>query len=87
MSDKIQERDKVLNTKNNMWCYVKCIEIAAQALQEQTEFFQTKIYKSIQTGTDVEIGNKEFNDMEASIKNILYFFEDLKAERESLEKM
>ena len=88
MLDKIQERDKVLNAKNNMWCYVKCIEIAAQALQEQTDLFQTRIYRSIQTSADnVELEEKEFKDMEAAIKNIWYFFEDLKAERESLENM
>lgn len=72
--------------KSNMWCEIKCVAIAAYAIENQAIAIQDTINVSLQEEEDLRIDEHWLNDIIAEIQNLTRYFESFKKEYEEYKK-
>ena len=63
---------------NVMFCDVKGIEVAGEAIVRQAEAIRQEIEKAITNGRKADVPLKTIKDMEAEVRNLIYCLEELK---------
>lgn len=86
MSKVRQKRDDTVEDRNNMWRSIKCVQIAAQDIEEGTLTIQQAIYQSLQDENELEIDERTVKNIEVMIRNLLYFAEDFKSQMDSYKR-
>lgn len=69
----------MFDAKNNvMFCDVKGIEVAGEAIVRQTEAIRKEIEQAITNGRKADVSMQKIEDMEAEVRNLIYCLEELK---------
>lgn len=64
-------------TNNIMFCDVKGIEVAGEAIVRQAESIRQEIEQAITNGRKADVSLNTIKDMEAEVNNLMYCLKEL----------
>ncbi len=69
----------MFDARNNvMFCDVKGIEVAGEAIVRQADAIKKEIEQAITNGRKADVSTRTIKDMEAEVKNLMYCLGELK---------